>query len=280
MNAMIGGRMPITFVISVNNREIFEDNFLASPCLGDSHPHEILVQSGFRSAADSYNDAISRSTNDLIVFAHQDIVFPASWLSDLDRALSLLEKSDPNWGVLGCYGMTADNQGRGYVYTHGIGILGAPFEHPASVQTLDEIVLILRKSSGLRFDDRLPHFHFYGAGICLAAAKRGMKSYTISAFCVHNSQLNYVLPAEFYESYKVLKRIWKDALPIQTTCIRITQFDVEMYTRRLKNPYLKHIRKKAIGAKRVKGGRKLLEQVEESRAAINSVMIPEGSTCR
>jgi hypothetical protein len=256
--------MAVTFVVSSNSAEILQDNFLASPCLGNSHPHEILVQHGFQSAAASYNDAISRSSNDVMVFAHQDMVFPSAWLSDLDRAIKILEKDDPNWGVLGCYGMTKGNQGKGYVYTHGLGILGAPFEHPAPVQTLDEIVLILKKSSGLKFDERLPHFHFYGSDICLTAAKRGMKSYAISAFCVHNSQLNYVLPAEFYDCYKVLKRIWKDALPIQTTCIRVTPFDFQMRVRRLKAPYLKYVRQKAIGATRAKGGLRLLEQIEKA----------------
>jgi hypothetical protein len=256
--------MAVTFVVSTNSAEILQDNFLASPCFGKSHPHEILVQKGFRSAAASYNDAIRRGLNDVIVFAHQDMVFPSAWLSDLDRAIMILEKDDPNWGVLGCYGMTMGNQGKGYVYTHGLGILGAPFEHPTPVQTLDEIVLILRKSSGLKFDERLPHFHFYGADICLTAAKRGMKSYAISAFCAHNSQLNYVLPAEFYDCYKVLKRIWKDALPIQTTCIRVTPFDFQMRVRQLKAPYLKYMRHKAIGARRAQGGLRLLEQIEKA----------------
>ena len=68
-----------------------------------------------------------------------------------------------------------------------------------AVQTLDEIVLILKKSSGLRFDDSLPHFHFYGTDICLRAAQRGMRSYAISAFCVHNTHQTLVLPEEFYE---------------------------------------------------------------------------------
>ena len=95
---------PITFAVAVNNREIFENNFMASPCFRGDHSHQILVQTGFSSASKAYNDAIERSTNDLIIFAHQDILFPESWIPDLRRALDSLEQTDPKWGVLGCYG--------------------------------------------------------------------------------------------------------------------------------------------------------------------------------
>jgi hypothetical protein len=251
----------ITFVIAVNNKSVFESNFLASPCVSGAHSHQIIVQEGFSSASTAYNDAIDRSTNDLIVFAHQDIIFPESWLLDLQRALDSLERTDPQWGVLGCYGETLDGHGRGYIYSGGLGIMGKPMDRPAPVQTLDEIVLILRKSSGLRFDEDLPHFHFYGADICMAAAARGLKSYAISAFCVHNTQQNFILPKEFYESYRHVKRRWKNSLPIRTTCVTMTKFDIHMYKKRIQEAYLRFILRKEIGAFRVKDGRALLAEL-------------------
>ncbi len=235
---------------------------MASPCFLDKCDHQILIQRGFDSAAKAYNDAIARSLNDLIVFAHQDVVFPRSWLSDLGRALHSLEISDPRWGVLGCYGETLNDNGRGYVYSPGRGILGKPFDRPAPVQTLDEIVLILRKSSQLRFDPELPHFHFYGADICMAAAERSMASYAICALCIHNSQQNLVLPKEFYQGYKRVKHRWSKFLPIQTTCARITRFDFYMYKRRLRETYLRSVRGREIGATRVEDGRELLAELE------------------
>jgi hypothetical protein len=260
---------PITFAVAVNNRELFETNFLASPCFTKPHDHQILVQENFDSAAKAYNDAIGRSVNDLIVFCHQDIVFPKSWLSQLERALCLLNLTDPRWGVLGCYGVTQNNEGRGHVYS--FGVHGESFEHPLPVQTLDEIVLVLKKSSGLRFDERLPHFHLYGAGICLVAAKMGMKSYAISAFCIHNANQNFVLPKEFYDCYKHFKRIWKEHLPVQTTCIRVTKFDLPLYQRKLQEAYLRYIVRKEVGAKRPKNVQELLSQFgdapQESRGS-------------
>ena len=257
----------ITLVAAVNSREILEKNLLASPCLQSPHPHQILVQEGFSSASKAYNDAIGKSRNDLIVFAHQDIILPNLWLDDLEKALAHLEASDPNWGVLGCYGETLENGGRGYIYSSGRGILGKPFELPAPINTLDEIVLILRKSSGLRFDDTLPSFHMYGADICMAAAKRGLRNYAISAFCIHNTVFNLVLPKEFYDCYKHVQRSRKEFLPIQTTCVRITRFGMPMYKRMLQEFYLRHIRHKRIEAGRESDARQLLEMVSTAQQA-------------
>lgn len=252
----------ITFAVAVNNRAVFRNNFLASSCLRRPHNHEILAQEGFTSAARAYNDAIDRSANDLIVFVHQDIFLPGRWLQQLTLALDWLRNSDPRWGVAGSYGKTVDGRGWGHVYSSGRGVIGKPLERPVPVQTLDEIVLILRKSSGLRFDERIPHYHFYGADICLSAAKGGMTSYAISAFCIHNTQQNLVLPKEFYECYRELKRIWRDCLPIQTTCIRVSKSDLPMYLRRVQERYLRHIRRKQIGAYRLDSIQSLCEHLE------------------
>jgi hypothetical protein len=266
----------ITFVVALNNKTVLENNFLASPCLSGPHSHQILIQEGFSSATKAYNDAIDRSVNDLIVFAHQDILFPESWLLDLQRALDSLHGTDPQWGVLGCYGETLHDNGRGYIYSGGLGIMGKPLERPAPVQTLDEIVLILRRSSGLRFDEHLPNFHFYGADICMAAAARAMKSYAISAFCIHNTQQTFYLPKEFYESYKHVKHRWKDSLPIRTTCVRMTTSDFDMYKKRIRELYLRFVRRKEISAPRVKDGRVLLAEYGDAARSRASTSAENG----
>jgi hypothetical protein len=250
---------PITFVIAVNNREVFEQNFLASPCLKLSLDHQILIQENFTSAAEAYNDAIDRSANDLIVFCHQDVILPNVWLSQLQRSVEDLSTSDPKWGVLGSYGNTQNGSGWGHVYSSGEGTIGDPLERPAVVQTLDEIVLILRRSSGLRFDNSLPHFHFYGTDICLRAAKRAMKSYAIPGFCIHNTNQTLVLPHEFYECYSHIKRVWKEYLPIQTTCIKITKFNIPAYIRRVRECHLRYVRHTKFGGTRVEDPLALLQ---------------------
>jgi Glycosyltransferase like family len=253
----------ITFAVATNDRGLLQKNLLASPIFQAPHLHQILVQEKFASAAKAYNNAIEKSHNELIVFIHQDMLLPESWLTDLQKALTYLEVEDPQWGVLGCSGMTTNDGGRGYVYSSGLGILGEPFEKPIPVSTLDEIVLIIRKSSGLRFTDSLPSFHMYGADICMAAAKRGMRSYAISAFCIHNTVFNLVLPKDFYDCCRHMQRTWQEFLPIQTTCVRVTKFGLPMYKRRIKEFYLRNFRHKRIGADREADVGRLLETVQK-----------------
>ncbi|MEP6715444.1 MAG: hypothetical protein ABJC09_07700 [Terriglobia bacterium] len=237
---------------------------MVSPCLKGKHGHQILIQRDYVSAAGAYNDAIERADNDLMIFVHQDMIFPDLWLSQLNRALDQLEASDPRWGAVGCYGMTQDGVGCGCIYSPGRGVIGKPLEFAAPVQTLDEIVLIFKRSSGLRFDINLPHFHLYGTDICLRALTMGMQSYVIPAFCVHNAHQYIVLPKEYYECCSHIKRVWREALPIYTTCVSITGSGIALYGRRLREAYLRHIRHKAFLAPRAKDVSQLLKQAAAS----------------
>jgi len=88
----------ITFVIPVNDNEVYQKNFLASPLFKNKHHHEILRMSNFPSASKAYNAGIDQASNDLIVFAHQDVFLPESWIADLRRALLYVEEEDPNGG--------------------------------------------------------------------------------------------------------------------------------------------------------------------------------------
>lgn len=252
----------ITFVVPANNRAVLERNFLASPFLSEVDNLHVLVQENYTSAAKAYNNAINRSSSDLIIFVHQDVFLPRRWLSQLEAALGQLAETDPRWGVLGCFGTTETGQYVGYVYTTGQGVVGRAFKVPVPVQTLDEIVLVIRRSSGLRFDERLRGFHFYGTDICMAAARQGYRCYAIPAFCIHNTHQLLVLPAEFYECYKQVKHIWTDYLPIETSCVRISESDLPMRIRRLKEFYMRFRDKKGKGTCRAGDPKLILEQLQ------------------
>lgn len=252
----------ISFVVAANNRDILERNLLASPCFRSAHGHQILVREGYSSAADAYNDGLQESANELVIFVHQDVFLPEGWMSRLDSALQQLEKTDPGWGVLGCWGAKENGEYRGHVYSSGWGVLGEDFESPEPVQTLDEIVLIFRKSSRLFFDPRLPHFHFYGTDLCMRAAELEMKSYAMSAFCIHNTAQILRLPEEFYRGYFHIRRVWKDRLPIETTCIRISRSNAQVYRRKLEEFYLSRLRRKGSPVPRLTDPRLILKELE------------------
>ena len=220
----------VTFVVPVSDNDTYEENFSASPLFNERHQHQILAIQNASSASKLYNWAIDKSLTDILVFVHQDVLLPASWLRNLRKALKYLAETDPLWGVLGCYGFTKDSINHGHLYCSGNGgILGRQFDCPVEVQTLDEIVLILRKSSGLYFDNTLPYFHFYGTDICMAAADRGMKCYAIPAFCFHNSNQTVLFPKEFLKCYNHIKKRWRKYLPIRTSCLLIDRFNYYLY---------------------------------------------------
>jgi hypothetical protein len=251
--------MHLTLVVAANNSQLLRSNLLASPCLRGNHVDQIVVQDRYASAASAYNNAIGTSRNDVLIFAHQDIYLPPSWLSELEGSIGYLEQNDPHWGVLGCFGVAADKIRYGRVYSAGLGIIGKAVDRPTVVRTLDEIVLVIRKSSGLTFDSALPGFHFYGADICLRAIQKGMNNYAIPAFCVHNTQLNPTLPPDFYECYRHFKRTWREVLPVHTSCITVSRLDIPCQIRRLREAYIKHIRRTQAISTRLSDPRVVLE---------------------
>lgn len=256
--------MRVTFVIAVNSREVLQQNLLASPCLQDNAGHQFLIQENYRSAAAAYNDALEKATNNVVIFLHQDLFLPSAWLSKLEDNLRYLDETDPAWGVIGCWGARADGQLCGHIYSSGLGVLGAEFGRPLTVRTLDEIVLVFRKDSGLRFDEALPHFHFYGTDICMRATEQGRRCYVISAFCIHNTQQLLTLPNEFYACYKHTKRVWNSHLPIQTTCIEISRFDEDVLRRRAKQLCRRVLRRKLrLATPRVADPERILRTLQD-----------------
>jgi len=233
----------LSFTIAVNNEKVFEQNVLASPVFKSGHQHEILVRRGFASAGAAYNDAISTATNDIIVCMHQDIYLPDGWDEILTKSVVSLEKSGEKWGVLGCFGISLEGAPVGHVYSNGLKReLGSP-QPPARVQSLDEIVLVVRKSSGLQFDEMLPHFHLYGTDICLESQRMGLRNYAVSNFCIHNSLPVLRLPPEFWRCAEYLQKKWRRELPISTTCVVISTSKAFMRLKRIESWFASYQRR-------------------------------------
>ena len=212
--------MDWTVVSATNNEEVLRNCLLNSPDISEAS--EVILQRGYNSAAAAYNQAIDKAQSDLLVFVHQDVYLPQGWLTSVRRTIELLSKIDPNWGILGVYGVNKPNDGTGFLYCAENGTLGHAFEGVREVRTLDELLLIMRKSSNLRFDEQLPGFHMYGTDICLEARRQGMRSYAISAFCIHNTSGYRMLPLQFWRCYLFMRKKWRTELPVATSCTEIT----------------------------------------------------------
>ena len=87
----------ITFVTVSNDKKVLSENFLMSPLFTETLFQKI-VQKGFDNASKAYNEAIKKAENEIIVFAHHDILFPKNWNRRLFSVISEIEKCDENWG--------------------------------------------------------------------------------------------------------------------------------------------------------------------------------------
>ncbi|MDW5265957.1 MAG: glycosyltransferase [Edaphobacter sp.] len=208
-----------TLVVAANNESVLENTLLRSPDIGLTC--QVLIKQGFTSSGSAYNCGLSEAKSELVVFAHQDVYFPQRWKENLNRSLQWLAVQDPEWGVLGVFGVTPGDKPEytGHCYSTGLQrVVGEPFANPICAQALDELVLIIRRSSGLHFDDKLPGFHLYGTDICLQAFTKGMGCYIVPSFCIHNSNGLRYLPWAYWRSYFYMRRKWWDLLPIVTCC--------------------------------------------------------------
>lgn len=224
----ISSQISWSLVVAANSEKVLQGNLLGTGEVESAT--DVCVIWGARSSSSAYNYGLARTRGEVVVFAHQDVFLPKGWALRLNQCLKELTANDPQWGVAGIFGVSASGEGIGYTYSTGLGrYVGKPFRAPTPVRTLDEIILIIRRSSGLFFDEKLPGFHLYGADICLEAESRGMRNYAIPCFALHNSCGVKWLPPDFWRAYMYLRRKWWDRLPIITSCTKITKSCAPMF---------------------------------------------------
>ncbi len=185
-----------SFVACVSNMALLEANLLASPCLDAGSPNEVIVVKGCPAAANGLKLAFEWARREWIACVHQDVFLPRGRDQLVTDQLKEAERRFGPIGVAGVYGVgaaiTTDEPGQplgaeriGWVNDRGRVLRDGP-ELPARVATLDEIVLVIRRNSGLRFDPELG-FYLYGADICLQAHEQGLAVVALAAPCHHNS---------------------------------------------------------------------------------------------
>jgi hypothetical protein len=146
------------------------------------------------------------------------VVFPADWLDALWKQMVLI--NDPNFGVLGTFGVDMRYQYMGNVRDpHNNPKLG---NLPCEAMTVDEHCFIVRKQSNLSFDPVISGFHFYAADLCMEAMTRGMKNYVIDAPVIHLS------PGKVDHSFEASKKQFADKWAvrspldsIKTSCVTV-----------------------------------------------------------
>ncbi|MEE2778745.1 MAG: sulfotransferase [Acidobacteriota bacterium] len=179
---------PISFV-TVRFSDDYLHNILRSECVHDALNELITIDNRknlfFDNLGQAINAGLERARNELIAVVHEDVLLPTGWQQRLERSLSELEGSDPDWGLLGSVGWDARNDLIGhwsdpYVYRNTFS--ERDFE---PVRTIDEQLMLFRRSTGLRLDEFLPSIHGIGRDLASTLGERGLRTYVINAPTIH-----------------------------------------------------------------------------------------------
>ena len=230
----------IRLICASNNAAILRDNLMRSPCLSDL-PLSVIEDAP--SAAAAYNRGLDQSREDVLVFLHHDVFLPAGWDMLLRQRIHEVAALDPNWAMIGAYGV--DDTGRGYgpVWSSSLGqIVGYVALEPRAVQSFDELLIVMRRASGLRFDEGLAGWHLYGTDIVTQARARRMQSYACALPLVHNDGYKDQLDDGFGAAYAYLQRKWAAGLPLRSPIIKISRTGHQLWRARWHNRRARNIR--------------------------------------
>ena len=247
-------RVQVSFVSCVNDIDLYRECVERSLNNQTSNIEIELVPidntNSEWSCPSALNHGLEKATGEIVVFCHQDIIFPSSWVDNLCSQIYLVEKSCKRWGVLGLFGITLCGSYVGHV----IDLQGHSrfMPLPQRVQSLDELCLIIRRESGLRFDEDIGGFHFYGADLCLEASCKGLLNFAIDACVKHLSKGK--MGIDFYLTQKIFSKKWAQRIsPIKvihtTSAVVILQPGLKSLLRFVFIKFkmsIKHIIKKLI----------------------------------
>jgi hypothetical protein len=184
----------------------------------------VHIERNAPSAALAYNRALDATEADIVVFLHHDVYLPEGWDKMLQTRLDELEARHPDWALAGACGVTFAGRVIGPVWSSSLGcIVGDVPMAPEPVGSFDEMLIVLRRSSGLRFDDKQPGWHLYGTDIVCQARAAGKGAYAVGLPCIHNDRFHDALREDFDECFRWMQKRWAEFLPIQTPVTRISR---------------------------------------------------------
>lgn len=216
-------------VCPCNNRDILDANLARSPDVVSGRL-PLHLEWNPKSAATGLNAGLDATGSDIVIFVHQDVYLPEGWADLLLARITEVETHDPNWALIGAFGVDVDEQGWGPVWSTSLGaIVGQVPPEAVAVQSYDELLIVMRRAAGVRFDEGLPGFHLYGTDIVQTARSKGLGSWAVPLPLIHNDGFHEALDASFDAAYHYLRRKWRSDLPLKSPVIRITWYGVSLF---------------------------------------------------
>lgn len=223
----------IDIAAAVNDEKILAQCLARSPDIA-SGAARLRTYSDFSSAGLAYNQALLGSDADYLVLAHQDVYLPRNFITRLRKEISKLNQIDPNWAVAGSIGLDADAQLRGKVWSSGLSsVIGESVDVPVRAICLDELLLVVRKSSSVAFDPVLPGFHMYGLDVILHGNDLSMASYVLDLPVVHHSRPVINLNGGYHQAYRYMQKKWRRILPLRNLICTVYPTSLWLHWRNL-----------------------------------------------
>lgn len=156
-------------------------------------------------AARGLNHGLERAKHRWALCIHQDVLLPRDWFARaIDQLARCRRRDGREPAVAGTVGTTVSGRFIGSVRDpNGICAWGRA---PAAVASLDEHLILVDRSSGMRFDHRVPGFHCYGTDLALQARQAGRPAQVIDAPVVHLSTGR--IDTSFLEAERWMLRRW------------------------------------------------------------------------
>ena len=222
-------RSDFCVIAAVDSDYVLEECLKASPDIA-SGALPLTVMRGAKSMAEAYNGGLAQTSAPICLLAHQDVYLPEGFLDRAVERLNDLEDSAPNWMVAGPYGVRKDGSHIGRVWDVNMGLeLGETDFEPTAIESLDELLLILKRQPDFEFDRKLPHFHLYGTDLVQSAWARGMSAWAVELPVVHNNRPYSSLGGGYVAGYKYARRKWRHRLPIFTTICEISYNPIPLW---------------------------------------------------
>jgi hypothetical protein len=208
-----------TVVVPTTRDGQFRRNVESSPGLREVDARVVSYR-GAANAAEALEGSLEHCEADWIVFAHQDVYFPAGFGLRLNALLESIKDEDRRTTLIGLAGMAVDP------VTHATAPAGMLidrtncFDHPASdtAVSLDEFAVIMARDSVHRVDPSLG-WHLWATDLCIVSiCSHRVFPRIVRLPAFHNSTNDYVLPDTFRRSAQLLSAKHAGFGVIRTLC--------------------------------------------------------------
>ncbi len=179
----------LSFVV-VRFSEEYEHNILSSSCVNYKFNQLITIDNfsnlNYDSLAHAMNVGIERSENEIIVIVHEDTFLPDGWQSELELGIESIEKTDPDWGIIGVAGLNTKGIPAGhYSDPNNFCNTFKKGERYVGASSVDEHLMIFRRKLNPKADENIVGIHGIGTDMVLTAIENGNKCYIINAPSIH-----------------------------------------------------------------------------------------------